>query len=106
MSFETTTRGVSIMSVTADVKVRDIPAAVVLSSDQSSDLEAPTCAAHWRAAVAVITWETFGDHEQREPVCPTCCWDVMAQALLSHPFTPPVLTPVDLDVYRDRAVSA
>lgn len=76
---------------------REIRTSLVLAAEDHSDLEAPMCARHWRAAVGVVTWEIGDDHERREPFCRECAWDVQSEALLYQPFTPPIVSAVDLD---------
>lgn len=91
------------MSIALSCNPRTVPTLVV-SAEDHADLEAPMCSRHWRAAVGVVTWESSADHERREPFCRECAWDVQSEALLSTPFTPPVVSAIDLD--SDRAWAA
>jgi hypothetical protein len=71
---------------------REICTSVVLAAEDHADLEAPVCARHWKTAVGVVTWETSGDHEHREPFCPGCAWDVQCEAMRAATFAPPIVS--------------
>jgi hypothetical protein len=69
------------------------------------DLDDPTCTVCGYHAVGMVEFETNGDHERRDAFCANHAVDVQAGALISDPFTPPVVTFYNLDVYRPWQVA-
>jgi hypothetical protein len=69
------------------------------------DLDDPTCTVCGYHAVGMVEFETNGDHERRDSFCSAHAVDCQTAALIADPFTPPVVTFFNLDLYRPWQVA-